>query len=116
MAEDISQEKLLREIAQMLKRIAKGGDLASIENREEWDTLVESQTAEQRELLHELARFSDLWRYFQEREQKLGPDIVDVIAQLHRLPILQRVSELRTINQKLMERIGGAHDHAQLRQ
>lgn len=112
MANDIPQEELLKEIAQVLKRFEKGGNLAPIETRDDWDRLVESQTAEQPELLEELARFSDLWRYLQERNEKLGRDIVDAIAQVHRMPALQRISELRTINQKLMERIGDPHQSA----
>lgn len=113
MAQDTPQEELLRQMAQVLKRFEKRGDLAAIENRTDWDTLVESQTDEQRELLQELARFIDLWRYLQERHQKLGREIVDAIAQVHRLPIVHRISELRTINQKLMERVGDAHQSAQ---
>lgn len=113
MTNDIPQEELLKEMAQVLKRFAKGGNLAATEKREDWDTLIESQTHEQRELLQELARFTDLWRYLEEHDEKLGRDIVDAIAQVHRLPILQRISELRTINQKLLERIGDANQNAQ---
>ena len=115
MANDVPQEELLKEMVQMLKRLVKGGDLAPLENRDDWETLVESQTGEQRELLQEFARFSDLWRYLHERNEKLGRDIVDGIAQLHRLPIVQRISDLKAINQKLMERIGDAQG-AQKRQ
>lgn len=115
MANDIPQAELLRQLADVLKCIEKGGKLAAIEDRDDWDTLVESQTDEQRELLQELARFTDLWRYLQEHHQKLGREIVDAIAQLHRLLIVHRISELRTINQKLMERVGDAHQNARLR-
>ena len=102
-------------MARALKRLEKGRNLASIENRDDWDTLVESQTAEQRELLEELARFSDLWRYLKERNEMLGRDVVDGIAQIHRFPISQRISALKMINQWLMERIGDAHQSTHLR-
>ncbi len=116
MANDIPQEELLRHLAQALKRFGKSGNLSAIENRNDWDTLVESQPDEQRELLQELTRFTDLWRYLQEHNEKLGSEISEVIAQLHRLPILQRISELKTVNQKLMERVGDAHQNVQVRQ
>lgn len=116
MTDDIPQEELLKEIAQVIKYFETSDNLAPIKFRDGWDTLVESQTAEQRDLLQELARFSDLWRYLHERNKKLGRDIVDAIAQVHRLPVLQRVTELRTINQKLLERIGDADQNAQVRQ
>ena len=115
MPNDVPQEELLKKMVQVLKRLEKGCSLAPIETRDDWDRLVESQTAEQRELLQELASFSDLWRYLQEHNEKLGRDIVDAIAQLYRLPILQRISGLRTINQKLMERVEDAHQSAQVR-
>lgn len=115
MANDIPQEELPRHLAQALKRFEKSGNLSAIENRNDWDTLVDSQADEQRELLQELARFTDLWRYLQEHNEKLGSEIVDVIAQVHRMPILQRILELRTINRKLMERVGDAHQNAQVR-
>jgi hypothetical protein len=115
MANDIPQEELLRYLSQVLKCVEQSGKLAAIEDRDDWDTLVESQTDEQRELLQELARFTDLWRYLQEHNQKLGREIVDAIAQVHRLPILQRISELRTINHKLMHRVSDTHQHPQLR-
>ena len=112
MMDDTPQQELLEEMAKLLKRFEKGGNLASLENRDDWNTLFESQTSEERELLQALARFSDLWRYLQERDEKLGRDIVDAIFQVHRLPILQRISELKAINQKLMERIDDAHQSA----
>jgi hypothetical protein len=116
MKNDTPQKELLREMVQLFKRFRKGGDVAPIEYRDEWETLVESKPPEERELLKELARFADLWRYFEERKEKLGLEIVNVISHLHNLPISARISRLKEINQKLMERIGDAGQSAQLRQ
>jgi hypothetical protein len=115
MADDNPQKELLREMAQVLKRFEKGGDLAPIEDRKEWDRLVESKPLQERELVEELARFADLWRYLQERREKLGPGIVTALSQLNQLPVPERTARLKEINQKLMERVGDAGPGAQLR-
>ena len=116
MADDSPQKELLQEIARLFKRFEKGGDLAPIEDRNEWDKLVESKPPEERELVKELARFADLWRYFQERNEKLGSEIVNAISVVHQLPVPERTARLKEINQKLMERVGDAGSGAQFRQ
>ena len=115
MKNDNSQKELLQEMARLFERFEKGGDLAPIEDRDEWDKLAESKPPEERELVKELARFADLWRYFQERNEKLGPEIVNAISVVHQFPIPERTARLQEINRKLMERIGDAGAGAQFR-
>jgi hypothetical protein len=115
MPEDTPQQELLDEMARPFKRFEKYGDLSPVEDRDSWDKLVESKPLEERELIEELARFADLWRYFQGHQQKLGPEIVDAISDLHKLPVAQRTTRLKEINLKLMERIGDAGQGAQSR-
>lgn len=115
MADGTPQKELLQEMSRLFKRFEKGGDLAPIEDRDEWDKLVESKPPEERELVKELARFADLWRYFQERNEKLGPEIVNGISAVHQLPVPDRIARLREINQKLMVRVGDARPGAQFR-
>lgn len=115
MADDNPQKELLQEMAQLFKRFEKGGDLAPIEDRDQWDKLVESKPPEERELVKELARFADLWRYFQERKEKLGPEIVNAISHVNQLSVPDRIARLKEINQKLMERVGDAGQGAQFR-
>ncbi len=115
MADDTPQKELLQEMARLLKRFEKGGDLSPIEDRDEWDKLVDSKPPEERELVKELARFADLWRYFQERKEKLGPEIVNAISQVNQLPVPERTARLKEINQKLMERVGDAGQGTQFR-
>jgi hypothetical protein len=115
MADEAPQNELLQEISRLFKRFQSGGDLTPIEDRGQWDNLVESKPPEQRELLKELARFTDLWRYFQERKEKLGPEIADAISQVHKLPVPERISRLKQLNQKLMERVSSVGQGAQFR-
>ena len=115
MARDTPQKELLKEMSRLFKWFQTGGDLAPIKDHGEWEKLVESKPPEERELLKELARFTDLWRYLQERKEKLGPEIVSAISQVHKLPVRERTSRLKEINQKLMERVGNAGQGAQFR-
>ena len=115
MAKDNNQNQIPAEVSKLLNRFRPGGDLAPIEDRGEWDKLVASKPPEERELLEQLARFSDLWRYFQERKQKLGQEIVNRLRGLNSLPVSERIVQLKEINQKLMERVGDAGSSAQLR-
>lgn len=103
-------------MAQLFKRFQKNGDVAPIKDRSEWEKLVASKPPEESELLIELARFADLWRYLQGREEKLGSEIVGAISRAHQLPVPERIARLKEINQKLMERVGDAGEGAQLRQ
>ena len=115
MSDDTPQNQLLQEMARLFKRFEKGGNLAPIEDHNEWDKLVESKPREERELLKELARFADLCRYFQERKEKLGSEIVNAISHVHKLPVPDRIARLKEINQRLMERVGDDGEGAQFR-
>ena len=115
MTDDTPQEDLLKEMGRRLKRFNKGGDLAPIEDRNEWDKLVASRPPEERELIGELTRFADLWRYFEEHKEKLGPEIVKAVSEVPNLPVPERIVRLKEINQKLMERVGDAGEGARFR-
>jgi hypothetical protein len=115
MADDDPQKELLQKIAQLFKHFEKVSYFSPIEDRNEWDKLVASKPPDERDLLKELARFADLWRYFQERKEKLGPEIVNAIRQVNELPVPERTARLKEINQKLMERVGDAGQGAQFR-
>jgi hypothetical protein len=106
MSNDTPQEALLQELARLFGRFQPGGDLAPIEDRDQWDELVKSKPPEEQELANELARFADLWRYLQERNEKLGPEIVKALAEVHKLPFALRAARVREVNQELMKRIG----------
>ena len=110
-----SPEQRLRRIMQMLRQMQPGGELAAFASRQEWERLVDSNPPESQDLLRELARFADLWRYFQEREEKLGPEIVRDVGQVHRLNLAERASQLKDINRRLMQRVNDASKGTQSR-
>jgi hypothetical protein len=112
MAKDDVPNQFALEVNKLLGRFRSGGDLRPVEDRDEWDKLVASKSPDERELLEQLARFSDLWRYFQEQKQKLGSEIVNRLRGLNKLPVAERIVELKDINQKLMERVGDAGQRA----
>jgi hypothetical protein len=115
MTDDTPQKDLIRKMGRLLKRFDKGGDLAPIQDLNEWDKLIASNLPEERELIGELTRFADLWRYFQERKEKLGPEIVKALSELPNLLVPERIVVLKEINQKLMERVGDAGEGARFR-
>jgi hypothetical protein len=115
MPDDTPQKELLQEMVRLLKRFEKSGDMAPVEDREAWDKSMVALPPEERELVEELARFADLWRYFRERNEKLGPEIVNAIRQVHQLAVPERIARLKEINLKLMERTGDAGEGAQFR-
>jgi len=108
-------ERRLRRIVQTLQQVRPGGELAAFASRQEWEQLVDSNPPELQELLRELARFADLWRYFQEREEKLGPEIVRDVGHVHRLNLCERVGQLKEINRRLMQRVNDAGKGTQSR-
>lgn len=116
MSEDDRQKGLAKTIALVANRFRTSGELAPIEDRTEWEKLVASQPPEERELLEELSRFADLWRYFRERNERLGPMIVESLGGLHKLPVTERISRLKQINLNLMERVGDDGQGSQSRQ
>jgi hypothetical protein len=115
MENDDLRNQLMVEAMGIVERF-QSGDLGPMEEHEQWEKLVASQPPEQRELLQELTRFADLWRYFRERKEKLGPEILGLLKAAPKFPMPERIAKFREINQKLMERIGDACEGAQLRQ
>jgi hypothetical protein len=103
------QESLIQELARFFGRFKPGGDLSPIDDCDEWEKLVRANPPEEQELVNELARFADLWRYLQERNEKLGPEIVKALAEVHKLPVNLRAARVREINKKLMNRIADAN-------
>ena len=106
MTDDETRNSLEETIAQLAKRLELGANLAPVKDREEWEQIVARKPPEERELLQELARFIDIWRYFRERNERLGIGIMDAIQGLHDLPIPERIERLKQINLQLMERVG----------
>ena len=115
MANEDIQNDLVVAVMAMVERFQAGGDFGPVKDRVEWEKLVASEPPEERELLEELARFVDLWRYLRERKEKLGSAILTSLAQVTKLPVPERVALLKEINIELMKRVGDAGPGAQLR-
>jgi len=98
----------------MLQQVGRGA-LAAFDSRQEWKRLVDPNPPELQELLKESARFADLQRYFRERNERLGAEIVSDVGEVHRLSISERVGRLRQIIRRLIERVNDAGEGTQSR-
>jgi hypothetical protein len=113
-AEKLHHE-FLREIERLLCHSQRAGDLAPAGSMEEWERTVELAPESSRELLRELARFADLWRFLREREQELGDRRGRRNSRRAHAPPAERVARLKQSNRKLMGRVEGASRGFQLR-
>ena len=115
MANKDVQSDLVVEVMKLLQKFQPGGESGPIEDRDEWEQRVQSHAPQERELLHELTRFADLWRYIQENKEKLGPEILAALKEVPQLAVPERIERMREINQKLMERIPDAGEGPKFR-
>ena len=111
-----NQKESFGQLALRLDQRKPARDLLPARNAQDWERLVELTPGPAGELMRELARFADLWRYLNERDERLGSQIVEQIGSLHRLPLARRIARLRMINDTLMHRICDAGQGSQLRQ
>jgi hypothetical protein len=109
------EQKILEELGNALDEL-QHGRFAAIEDRFEYERQMKQLPAVEREVVQELTTFADLSKYFSERNQPLGADVVKAISQAHKLPIAQRAARIREINQTLMKRIGDARQDTPIRQ
>jgi hypothetical protein len=110
-----AQNDLVVEVMKLLQKFQPGGESGPIEDRDEWEKRVQAHAPQDRELLQELTRFADLWRYFQENKEKLGPEILAALKEMPRLAVPERIERMSEINQKLMERIPDAGEGPEFR-
>jgi hypothetical protein len=110
MSDKNPQQQILKEAAKAAKEFQPGGKFAPIEDRREYEEKLQSLPPEERDLTQALTEFANLWQYFSERNEKLGPEIVDAISEVHKLPVPERIARVREINQKLMQRVDAGED------
>jgi hypothetical protein len=115
MANKDVQSDLVGEVMKLLQKFQPGGESGPIEDRVEWENRVQSHAPQDRELLQELTRFADLWRYFQENKDKLGPEVLAALKEVPQLSVPERIERMREINQKLMERFPDAGEGPKFR-
>lgn len=105
MSEKKPEDALAAEIAKVLEQFQPGGQFGPIEDRNEFEKLIESLPPQEQELTRELTHHADLLRYFVERKMKTGSDIADAMFAAGKLPITERIERIRNINQILLERL-----------
>ena len=110
-----AQNDLVVEVMKLLQKFQLGGELGPIEDRDEWEKRVQLHAPQDRELLQELTRFADLWRYFQDNKEKLGPEVLAALKDVPMLAVPKRIERMREINQKLMEHIPDAGEGPKFR-
>lgn len=108
MTEQKPEDALAAEIAKVLKQFQPGGKFGPIEDRNEFEKLIESLPPQEQELTRELTHHADLLKYFAERKMKTGSDIADAMMVAAKLPVPERIERIRNINQILMERLSRA--------
>lgn len=109
------EDTLGAEIAKVLLEFQPGGKFGPIEDRAEFEKLIESLPPEEQELTRELTTHADLLRYFAERKIKTGSDIADAMFAAAKLPVPERIARIREINRVLMERLNHADQSDGLR-
>lgn len=93
-----------------------GGKLGPVEDRNELELRVNSLPSGERELAQESARFADLCQYFERQKIDIPSGIVDQLGRTSRLPIPERVDEMKKLNQQLMEYLNGVSEDPGIRQ
>jgi hypothetical protein len=93
-----------------------GGELGPIEDRNEFERLLDALPPDQEELAEENARFADLCRYFSDKKTDIPPQVLDQVGTLARLPIVDRTRVLKDANRTLMEYLSDVGEDPQIRQ
>ncbi|HYL12354.1 MAG TPA: hypothetical protein VEV41_04935 [Terriglobales bacterium] len=87
----------------MLNKFEPAGESGPIEDPTEREQRLNQLPAGEKDLARESARLADLCQYFSEEKMDIPADLVDRIGTLSRLEPGERVRELLSINQALME-------------
>jgi hypothetical protein len=79
--------EFLGKIERLLCHSAPGGGLNPAASIEHWERTIAAAPESSRELLRELARFADLWRFFRDREEDLRWPKIVLLKQLAPAPV-----------------------------
>ena len=97
-------QKSLRKPRQgMLNKFDPAGEWEPIEDPTEREDRLNQLPTDEKELALESARLADLCKYFSQEKMDLPARLLDRIRGLSRLQPRERVRELLSINQALME-------------
>ena len=99
-----------------LARFEAGGDLAPVEDRNEYDLRLKSLPVGEKELAEESARFADLCQYFERQRMEVPVEVLDQLGRASTLAIPERIEAMKKLNQRLMEYLNDAGDSHFIRQ
>ena len=99
-----------------LDKFEPGGELGSIEDRNEREQRLNSLPAGQKELAEESARFADLCQYFSQQKMDIPPSIVERVGSVSKRPEPDRVRAMQDINRELMEYLNDVGQDPGIRQ
>lgn len=100
----------------MLDKFETGCESGPIEDRAEREQRLNQLPTGEKELAHESARLADLCQYFSEEKMDIPADILDRMGRVSKCGPNERIRELASINQALMEYLNRAGSGSQLRQ
>lgn len=89
----------------MLDKFEPGSESGPIEDMNEREVRLNQLPPDEKKLALESARLADLCQYFSQKKMDIPADLLDRIGRLSRLQPEERVRELLSINQTLMEHL-----------
>ena len=108
------QRSLRRPPQGMLDKFEPGGESGPIEDATEREERRNQLPTDEKELALESARLADLCQYFSQEKMDIPADLLDRIGRLSRLEPGERVRELLSVNQALMEYLNRSGSGPQL--
>jgi hypothetical protein len=97
-------------------RFEPGGELGAVEDLREREQRLNSLSGEERQLAEESARCADLCQYFSRKKMDVPTHIADELGRISRLPIAERITRMKALNQTLMEYLNDAGQDTGIRQ
>ena len=99
-----------------LDKFEPGGELGPIEDRNEYEQLINSLPPDQQELAQESTRLADLCLYFSQQKMDVPPEVLEQVGRLSRLAIADRIRTLKDMNRVLMEYLNDVGQDPGIRQ
>ena len=115
MLDDKSETRSKRE-SRALDKFGPGGEFGVIEGRNEREQRLNSLPAGEKELADESARFADLCQYFSRQKMDIPPSIVEMMGNVSKLPVPDRIHAMQDIMRELMEYLNDVGQDPGIRQ
>ncbi len=108
-------ERSLRKAREgMLDKFEPGSESGPVEDATQRELRINQLPPDEKELALESARLADLCQYFSQEKVDIPADLLDRIGRLPRLQPGERIPELLSINQALMEHLNRVGSGPQL--